>query len=292
MRKWLSAFTLIELLVVIAIIAILAGMLLPALARAREEGRRAVCRGNLSQLGKGIASYGNTNGEHFPYQDSRDWLMPSNDLGSEAIATSKPYVNVMVDDDTTKAFQQTQPLSSFALLYSDYVDTVKVWGCPSTPDRPVIWIQWEYSNGSLDPDPLKAGKTGKFRRTSFGGDTAVPPQWSSYGYDRYVGYRDSAPGLAVVADMDGTGHVRGSDTTNHEGGQNVLFFDSHVAWETTNLCSAASVDNIYTNSCERGDPADLSNPQRGWTWQAFNKYSEGLYWLPDTDSVIQRTWKD
>jgi prepilin-type N-terminal cleavage/methylation domain-containing protein len=79
-RNRKKAFTLIELLVVIAIIAILAGLLLPALAKAKARAQRISCVNNLRQFGIAMRLFSNDNNEKFPWDVApalgpQEWIM-------------------------------------------------------------------------------------------------------------------------------------------------------------------------------------------------------------------------
>ena len=66
-RKREQGFTLSELIIVMVIVALLAVLILPALARSRDNGSRSVCINNLRQMGRAVAMYANDNADYLPY---------------------------------------------------------------------------------------------------------------------------------------------------------------------------------------------------------------------------------
>jgi prepilin-type N-terminal cleavage/methylation domain-containing protein/prepilin-type processing-associated H-X9-DG protein len=122
-------FTLIELLVVIAIIAILMAILMPALNRAREQGKRAGCLSNLKQLTLAWLMYADQNDEKLVNGDTREYTAM---YSSPSLEFKKSHYNekpwVETDWNVSMTEQAKKDAISTGALYP-YVNTLKIYKC-------------------------------------------------------------------------------------------------------------------------------------------------------------------
>ncbi|NLH73330.1 MAG: type II secretion system protein [Verrucomicrobia bacterium] len=148
-RSWRCppfAFTLIELLVVIAIIAILAGLLLPALGRAKSKSKTVRCLSNLRQLGITMSMYTSENDDRFPYS-GRTW-------------PHMPFVDLLK-------------------LFSPYISTnggVAFYLCPADTPPPwnFAWVKNHGSSFSIRTNDLLFGNSYYYYHQFYNDDTQNP----------------------------------------------------------------------------------------------------------------------
>ncbi len=117
-RRESKGFTLIELLVVIAIIGILAAMVFPVFARARESARKAVCLSNVKNIGLAIQMYLADNNDTFPPFESRTDVR-------DYIATQVGY------DCGEEGYRKHNPFLAWPVVLDEYTKNRDVWRCPS-----------------------------------------------------------------------------------------------------------------------------------------------------------------
>jgi prepilin-type N-terminal cleavage/methylation domain-containing protein len=229
-KRRFGGFTLIELLVVIAIIAILAALLLPALAKARERGLRASCKSNLHQQGVALQIYTGDNNNNLPdLRYSPYTTTPGTATGLWPWDISTNFTDELIaDGDTRDVF--------YCPSYSDF-NSGDTWFYNITNNVTFRILGYVY----LVPGAgMNAGGKAEapYWKTNSIGTPGHPPSDAAVVIDEVV--RDSVTGSYAKVTSSGnpillakgfiqrTSHLEGSQPA----GGNELFADGHAEWRS------------------------------------------------------------
>jgi prepilin-type N-terminal cleavage/methylation domain-containing protein/prepilin-type processing-associated H-X9-DG protein len=239
-----QGFTLIELLVVIAIIAILAAILFPVFARARENARRASCMSNLKQIGLGMMMYVQDYDDHYapsvvgPYQGSGG---SASNYISGAACTGLPCAQYNVSD----GFHTGKYMSWMDVLYP-YTKSVQIYQCPSqTLDTAPSYGYSDYINGwtlttaAYNHMPITMAAVTRPSEIVMFMDDHYNYANYAYPFANYGGWKGY--GLYL-----GTSYVGDQRFAPHMEGTNVTFADGHVKWmKQTSPFGKSTEPNCY-----------------------------------------------